>query len=428
MAVERYSIDGLETYHEIVPGMKTVDVELIVRVGSLDEPDDLAGICHALEHCTHLRTPSFDGQPAIDRFANKHSFYRNADTYYTRTKYYGKGLEAEAIFKLIGELTTGAVFEPNRVAEEMKSIRREAKTDLDDIENLDYCFYDYVLFGKPYGREILGYHDRLDFSAEQLRDFYEKYYTLPNMVLFVVGDIAPDEVRRLATRFITGNARTGSQDRPALSPAQKPHPAERRYGFVREDSTNARLCLQVAVPPDLLERDDKAEPAYSAARSLISKAVIDEVRYTRALSYDGSFSIASYNHRSACRLRADVTVDTGDINAALETLRSVLARDSASYADEAIEEALAKLRISAAEDVDQVMDRTGLYIGNFLLGNPVVSAEQLYERLEATTVADVREALADTLGVWHNGEVIECVTGPKAAVGDRFVIEQSTFA
>lgn len=416
---------GLDIYVDRVPGMKNVDAELVVKVGSVDEPAELAGICHALEHCTFLRTPSFIGTPAIDHFADRHAFSRNADTHYTRTNFYAKGLEVGPMFQLLGELVFNAEFRDDEVVNELKSVRREATTGIDDIDTMNFYFKDYAMFGNPYGRCIVGYHDKLEFPAAVLADFYAAHYVPQNMTLIVVGDVTLEQIGALAEKFAF---RTGDPPPPVLPVPTRPHPDVSSYGYLREDSSNARVSLCVAMPSDFIDRYEAEDWAYAAAMDAISQAVFESLRYETGLSYDGSFGTARYNHKNAWRMRADVMVDTDKVDEAIAALRSVIDRHPDSYTDERLQETLASQLMIAAKDVDDPLGWTDTYVDMIAYDSPLISIRESYDRLQGVTLSDIRRALADIHDTWHAGDALEFVTGPKAAVGDRFVIEQSLFA
>ncbi len=54
----------------------------------------------------------------------------------------------------------------------------------------------------PYGRETVGWHSDLEnLTRPEARKFFQRYYTPPNLVAFVVGDVDPQEVIRLAELY-----------------------------------------------------------------------------------------------------------------------------------------------------------------------------------------------------------------------------------
>ena len=418
----------LLVYLERVPEMKALDCQLIVGVGSIDEPEEYAGASHALEHCTFLKTPSFETKQAMQEFANAHAFYKNADTYYTRTRYITRGLQPDAMLKVLGEVGLHAQFGNEAVQHEMKSVRREAKTNLDEIDSLNYGFTDYVHFGARYGKLVLGYHDRLNYDEGVLRSFYDTYYRIDNMALVVVGNISQPELSALVdATFLPNNQETFKEVAPHEKPLP-PFPTTDSFGYVREDSSNARVSLSVAVPEDFVKRYEDSEWAYAAASFMVSESVFYKMRYELGLSYNGYFSNWSYNHRSARRMSVNVTVDPNDTDTSLAALRSVLDRPVESYKTETVEAALARMSMRAATSVDDMPARVDRYAEAVAHKRPVIGVEESFEHMRMTTAGDVRDALEDIKQTWNHGHAIELVTGPEHAVGSRFIIDQSSFA
>lgn len=73
----------------------------------------------------------------------------------------------------------------------------------------------------PYGRPIIGYEEDLrTMTRQDVREFFEAYYTPDNMICSVVGDVDPQHVQELAERYFgrfTARARAMTQipDEPA---------------------------------------------------------------------------------------------------------------------------------------------------------------------------------------------------------------------
>lgn len=79
----------------------------------------------------------------------------------------------------------------------------------------------------PYGRPVIGHRaDISTVSLTQAQAFFKKYYGAKNLVVTVVGDVDPDEVKRLAEKYFTRIP--PGEDPPPVVTQEPPQNAERR--------------------------------------------------------------------------------------------------------------------------------------------------------------------------------------------------------
>lgn len=76
---------------------------------------------------------------------------------------------------------------------------RRLRTDNSPIGKMIEVFLETAFPSHPYGRPIIGSEaDIRNLTRADIQQFYETHYTPENMILAVVGDVDPDEVKRLA--------------------------------------------------------------------------------------------------------------------------------------------------------------------------------------------------------------------------------------
>jgi len=99
---------------------------------------------------------------------------------------------------------------------------RRMRTDNSPIGKMIEAFLETAFPGHPYGRPIIGYEEDIrNLTREDIREFFEAHYTPNQIVSAVVGDVDPDEVRRLAeTYFGSYQARDSSPEVAAVAPVQ----------------------------------------------------------------------------------------------------------------------------------------------------------------------------------------------------------------
>lgn len=79
---------------------------------------------------------------------------------------------------------------------------RRMRTDNSPIGKMIEEFLGTALPNHPYGRPIIGYEqDIRAITRQDIQDFFDRYYTPSNMIAAVVGDVDPDDVKRLAELY-----------------------------------------------------------------------------------------------------------------------------------------------------------------------------------------------------------------------------------
>lgn len=176
-----------------------VAIVTYVKAGYFDEPDDVVGIAHVLEHMYFKGTPTRGvGQVARETKAN--GGYLNAHTIYDHTSYYTV-LPSDAFvagLEIQFDAYARSVIDADELARELEVIIQEAKRKRDTphaltIESLYALLHDRHRIRRwRIGEEAM----LRSFTREQVHGFYRTWYRPANTVLCVVGDVDPDVVRR----------------------------------------------------------------------------------------------------------------------------------------------------------------------------------------------------------------------------------------
>jgi zinc protease len=180
-----------------------VSVNTWYHVGSANEKPGRTGFAHLFEHLmfegsAHVKEGDFDNLLEAAGGSN------NASTANDRTNYYinvpsnaldlALFLESDRMGTLIDIVSEQLV---NGQRDVVKNERRQS------VENQPYGMTEIripeIMYPKnhPYHWPVIGYMDDLTAaSAEDVRDFFRKYYAPQNASLVVAGDINPAEARR----------------------------------------------------------------------------------------------------------------------------------------------------------------------------------------------------------------------------------------
>lgn len=81
---------------------------------------------------------------------------------------------------------------------------RRMRVENDPVGELFEAVQDKAFQVHPYKRPVIGYStDIRNLTRQNVRDFFEKYYTPENITIAIVGDVNPTEVKRLAQLYFS---------------------------------------------------------------------------------------------------------------------------------------------------------------------------------------------------------------------------------
>lgn len=424
MSLEKASLDnGLSIYVDRIPGANINHVSMFVPYGSVDELPGDEGVAHAFEHCVHLKTDKFEDRSALRDYAKLNGMETNASTYYTRTLYYANGLEVEPNINYLSQILRHTHFPADKVEHEMKAVRREAVTKLDNVDQLHGVASDNAMFGVPYGRRVLGYHDKLDFDADKLKILHEKYYKLGNMALVVSGSAKLDEVMRLAERYFENDV---IPFQSAANTKGVSLPEERLTALVREDSRSVRMRVSYPMSPEFRDNYTKNRLAIKVATLAMAESCFKVLRYDKGISYDGGISIGDLSHPNAWRISGNVTTDQENVGTAAGVFSNAFKKDAAEYSDNEINGALAMYKYHFSSQLTSPEDRSYNIVSRLSAYEQPEDIRSILGRLKKTTPADVRAALNEIVEYTSGADKYTHLTGKQSAVGkvDRIIRQE----
>lgn len=186
--------NGLTVLTKEVHTAPVVSVQVWYKVGSRNEVKGENGISHQLEHLMFKGTT--DRPVQFGRLFSALGSQFNAFTSYDETAYFGtvERDKLEALLTLEADRMANALIEP----EQLTSEKRVVISELQGYENSpDYRLSRAVMraafpnhaYGLPVGGTKA---DVEQFTLEQVRNYYQKYYTPDNATLVITGDFATE--------------------------------------------------------------------------------------------------------------------------------------------------------------------------------------------------------------------------------------------
>ncbi len=370
---------------------------LWVRVGSMDEVDGVSGVAHVLEHMMFKGTQQL--QPGeFSRRVAALGGRENAFTGRDYTGYYQQipSGRLEDVMRLESDRFARNQWPDDEFKRELEVVKEERRLRTDDSPRaqLYEALSAATFVASPYRRPIVGWMSDLDaMTAQDVRDFYRRWYVPANAAVVVAGDVDVAEVRRLAERFY------GSIP-AAPVPVRKPREEPPQAGIKRLDfkapAEQSYLTMAYKVP-----RLEGVEGGDDALALTVLSGVLDGyagARLDRALTQgEGRIadSVGASNGlmgRGPQLFMLDGVPAPGktpeQLEAALREQVAKVARDGVSEA----ELARVKTQWVAGQvyKLDSVFNQARELGSQWVDGFPVDFSARLIERLRGVTAAQVQ--------------------------------------
>ncbi|MGB5280810.1 MAG: pitrilysin family protein [Arenicellales bacterium] len=175
------------------------------RIGSSYEPDGITGVSHVLEHMMFKGTGKYP-KGEFNRIIAENGGKDNAFTGRDYTAYF-QTLEKSRLavsMELESDRMQGMLLDEDEFAKELNVVIEERRMRTEDkAESKVYEKFNEVAFpGHPYGRPVIGWMRDLEkLEVDDLKKWYQRYYSPANAVLVVVGDVDPSEVIAMAKKY-----------------------------------------------------------------------------------------------------------------------------------------------------------------------------------------------------------------------------------
>jgi len=183
--------NGLVIIGEVNKSAKSAAVGFFVKTGSRDEPEQINGVSHFLEHMLFKGTEKLSALEVNMAFDRTGAQF-NAATSEENTVYYAAILPEYAVevtqlwIELMRPALRDADFniEKNVIKEEIAMYKDSPSFDvMDRCRSLHFD-------GHPCGNSVLGSEESIDsLSAEQMQDYFTRQYAPNNMVFACAGNL-----------------------------------------------------------------------------------------------------------------------------------------------------------------------------------------------------------------------------------------------
>jgi predicted Zn-dependent peptidase len=385
---------GVRVVTERMQSVRSVALGLWIGTGSSGELEQEAGLSHLTEHMLFRGTERYRSLQ-IDQLFDAMGAELNAGTGKETTSVYARVLDRhlDRALDVMADMVWRPSFDAGELEQEREIVLEEIAMYEDDPQDKVFdVLGDAVFGGHPLGRAIIGTAGvvgRADTDA--LRAFHAARYVPSNIVMAAAGSVDHDALVEMAVR--AGVERVG-RDAPALPAA--PQPREARVRFVVKDTEQYHVCL--GAPG--LARDDERRFALRVLDNILggtsSSRLFQEVRERRGLAY----SVYSFQSLYAGTGQVGLYLGTrpDNVGRALRVVADELERFREEPASaEELERSKDNVKGRVVLSLESTVARMNRLGASVLGGIPLLSVDDVVERIEAVTLDDLRELAAELL-------------------------------
>jgi predicted Zn-dependent peptidase len=295
---------GLRVVTERAPGALSVAAGVWVDVGSRDEPEQLGGVSHFLEHLLFKGTEARSAQEiarAIDRYGGDFNAYTTKE----HTAYYCRlpARSAAVAVDVLGDILVRPALRDADVDSERQVILEELAMDDDAPDDVaQRAFTEQIFDGHPLGRDTGGTRSTVSaISAEDVRRFFADYYHADAMVVSVAGPLEHDVALALVEESF------GAVGRGTLRPSRSIPDGVGPDRAIVDDTEQVHIVVggrAVARGDDDREALDVVNHVFGGG---LSSRLFEEIREQRGLVYSVMSNVAAFSDSGAYQAYAGTT-------------------------------------------------------------------------------------------------------------------------
>jgi predicted Zn-dependent peptidase len=391
---ERTALEsGVTVVSEHMSEVRSVSVGFWFDVGSRDEPSELSGTSHFLEHLLFKGTDRRTAKDIANTFDAVGGDV-NAFTGKEYTCYYARVLDDDVTMALdvLTDMLTASKVEPDELESERKVILEEIAMHEDAPDELVHdLFFRSMWDGHPLGRSVLGTNDTVgSVKRDQVVEYWRDRYNASNLVVAAAGHIdhaqLVDCVAQLFERTGQRTVRDSGKPRARFGVDVHKRPTEQAHIIFGKEG---------------LPRDHDDRHALTVLDTVLgggmSSRLFQEVREKRGLAY------SVYSYRSLFADSGTFGVYAGTTPQNVETVIDIIQDEIASIVSDGITEAeleRAKGHVKGSlvlswEDPGSRMNRVGK---QQLTTGEIVSIDELIDRFESLEMEDITRVASMVLG------------------------------
>jgi predicted Zn-dependent peptidase len=362
--------NGLRIITDRMAAVETASIGLWVDVGTRNEPAEINGVAHLLEHMAFKGTERRSARAIAEEIENVGG-HLNAYTSREHTAYYARVLKDDVplAVDLLSDILQHSVFDADELQRERTVILQEIGQALDTpddviFDNFQECAYPDQGLGRP----VLGQAEIIrTIERGAIADYMSTHYGASRMVLSAAGAVDHARVVDLAARHFGDLA-----DKPAIAVEA----ARYQGGDRREEKDLEQVHLVLGFPSV-----GYADPDYYAASMLstiigggMSSRLFQEIRENRGLVYTIYSFGAAYEDGGLFGIYAGTGEE--EVSELMPVLCDELVKTADSLTEAEIARTRAQIKASLLMGLESSSSRAEHFANHMLIyGRPLSSRE-----------------------------------------------------
>ena len=317
--LRQFTMDnGLKVILEENNTAPVVALQIWVKIGSADERDEEAGMCHFIEHMFFKGTEKRKVREAAREIESLGGTI-NAYTSYDQTVYHITlaSRYAETGLDILSDAIQHSTFDPLEFEREKEVILEEIRMGEDAPSKRLFRQTMAALYRQhPYRRPVIGYEKTIrSIQRDEMVSFFKKWYAPNHMVFIAVGDFDSREmekkVREIFKHFKPSSERLTQRVEEPVSMEVRPVIS---YGNFKE------TYLQIALPISSARHEDT--PALDVLSQILGggepSRLVQRIKLERGLVH--SISASSYTPKDPGLFIIGATLPAENIERTIEAI------------------------------------------------------------------------------------------------------------
>jgi len=199
-AIQQFELsNGLKVYLMEKHEVPLVQLNLIVKTGSVNDPENKTGLANITADMMDegaAGKSSLELADAIDYLGAK--INTNSDHHFSGIYLHTPLSKFDDALKLFANISLKPDFPQNELDRKKKEILTTIMQWFDQPNAIASISFSQLLFGKDnaYGKPTIGYEQSIkDFTSDDLKNYYQKYFKANNAFMIAVGDVKKDELK-----------------------------------------------------------------------------------------------------------------------------------------------------------------------------------------------------------------------------------------
>lgn len=257
----------------VIPKKGETIINTVVNTGSMNEPDNLRGISHYIEHNL------FNGSEGLDageffKQVNDMGGTTNASTGFAQTNYFIKSnllneADFEQMVKLHISMLESPKFTQEMLDKEKPIVSSEINMITQEPSNMSANRAIKNLYGiKTTSQDLIGgtVENITNLTRDDVVKYYNDNYYPANMVTVITGEVSADEAMKLMSKYVTSKK---VPSKPQLHEEFKPIDKTIREDIISDKATSTTMTIALKGPENKNLKD-------SIALSIIMKELFSD--------------------------------------------------------------------------------------------------------------------------------------------------------